>query len=419
MFADGLLTLGAVARSRFHVPPAMLQHILLLADPVATATSERLRFEAFSSCGSVYARLDMLPGSVEGELLGAGTTNVDLGGDIRAALARVHEGVAMNLDIGLKDLSITVDGTARVERKVALPPRWIRGFLEVQAIQAAMKPHFELDGPAARRFLRALPRGATRPIFLRAQGRDLAVGHRQSADSAVVGSPERLRLLERLSPRAVGLRVWAGSDGSTAWCLDLPDARLTLALSAEAWRGFSGEGRSLDALSAAPNTALLAALRARLSWQSSLAPGTLAVELGADPNTVAAGLAALAASGLVGFDLAEDAYFHRVLPFSVDRIERAAPRLRRARQLVAQGVVKLEPGSGPELVAWVAGRNAEYRVRFGPAGRACTCPWWGKHPGDRGPCSHMLAAQMVHGDAIDGPGDCGVEDETEGAGVDA
>jgi hypothetical protein len=47
----------------------MLQQILLLADPVAAATADRLRVEAFSSRCSVCVRLDMLPGSTDGELL--------------------------------------------------------------------------------------------------------------------------------------------------------------------------------------------------------------------------------------------------------------------------------------------------------------------------------------------------------------
>lgn len=396
LFADALLAVGAVARSRFHVPAAMLQHILNLKDPVATATNDRLRFEAFSSCCSAYARLDMLPGSTDGELLGAGTTNVDLGTDVRAALAGVFEGVVMDLHVGLKDLAIEVDGVPHVERKVVLPSRWIRGFLEVQAIQSDMKPRFEVDGAALRRFLRDLPRGATRPIQIRAQGRDLIVGHRAAADSVQVGSPDRLRLMERLASRATALRVYAAGDGSTAWCLELPDARFTLALSTEAWRGFSGEGRSLDGLAAA-DQGLVARLRAELAWQSRLSPEVLAGRLGVDPGAVVAALSVLASSGLVGFDVAEGTYFHRVLPFSVDRVERAAPRLRRAGQLVAGGTVRFEPSraGAAEAVAWVAGRNAEYRVRFGPFGDACTCPWWGKHPGDRGPCAHMLAAQMV------------------------
>ena len=96
--ADLLLTLGDVARSRFHVPPAMLGRILELADPVATCADERLRFEAFSACCSVYGRVDLLPDGFDGETLGRGTTNVDFGPVMRTALAGVEERSRLGLD---------------------------------------------------------------------------------------------------------------------------------------------------------------------------------------------------------------------------------------------------------------------------------------------------------------------------------
>jgi hypothetical protein len=34
---------------------------LAALDPVVTASGDRLRFESFSACNSVYARLDLLP----------------------------------------------------------------------------------------------------------------------------------------------------------------------------------------------------------------------------------------------------------------------------------------------------------------------------------------------------------------------
>src|SRR6185295_13110372 len=131
--ADLLLTLGDVARSRFHVPPAMLTRILELADPVATCADDRLRFESFSACCSVYGRADILPDGFEGEPVGRGTTNVDMGADLRAALAGVQDRGELGLAVGASSLEVVAGGSSAVERKVPLPSRWIRGFLEVQA----------------------------------------------------------------------------------------------------------------------------------------------------------------------------------------------------------------------------------------------------------------------------------------------
>lgn len=108
--ADLLLTLGDVARSRFHVPSGMLIRILELADPVATCADDRLRFEAFSACCSVYGRVDLLPEAYEGETIGRGTTNVDFGPGIRSALASIEDRSRLGLALGADAMEVQADG---------------------------------------------------------------------------------------------------------------------------------------------------------------------------------------------------------------------------------------------------------------------------------------------------------------------
>ncbi|MGH2874206.1 MAG: SWIM zinc finger family protein [Solirubrobacteraceae bacterium] len=43
--------------------------------------------------------------------------------------------------------------------------------------------------------------------------------------------------------------------------------------------------------------------------------------------------------------------------------------------------------------AHVTGTRATYHVRPNPP--RCTCRWWQEHPGDRGPCKHILAALLA------------------------
>jgi hypothetical protein len=65
------------------------------------------------------------------------------------------------------------------------------------------------------------------------------------------------------------------------------------------------------------------------------------------------------------------------------------PRLASARDLVASGaVIAFADG------AIVRSGDAEHRVLLGTIDR-CTCPWWGKHRGSRGPCKHVLAARIA------------------------
>lgn len=403
--ADLLLTLGDVARSRFHVPSQMLIRILELADPVVTCADERLRFEAFSACCSVYGRVDLLPEAYEGETIGRGTTNVDLGPGIRSALAGVQERSRLGLSVGAAGVEVRADSGSEIERRVPLAARWLRGFLEVQAIQAELLPAIEIDGPATHAFLRSIPKSPSkRPVWIAHAGRGLQTFHHDPGHGAIgVGGVSRLGLFGRVARHATALRLFAAAgDGSTGWQLDVPGARLTLVLSPEAWRGFSGEGRALHQLADAASTASIAAVRGALGWEPRLGVEALTSMTGRSPDDVSSALAALALSGLVGFDLAEGGYFRRELPFDLGRNERLQPRLRAARRLVDRDAVRIESADSSGIAAWVAGTGGvEYRVRSTPDGWACTCPWYGRHRGDRGPCKHVLAVQLV---AADDPG---------------
>jgi len=141
----------------------------------------------------------------------------------------------------------------------------------------------------------------------------------------------------------------------------------------------------------ASGSAVTSRLRALLRWQQNLSPGALAAELQASETDVAAALAELGTCGLVGYDLAERAYFHRELPFDLSQVTRLHPRLAGARELVRQGAVEVDAQG-----AWVRGREGDYRVHSDSAGEwHCSCPWTGRNGASRGPCKHILAAQIA------------------------
>ncbi len=94
-----------------------------------TSNEDRLRFESFSGCCGVYARLDVLPGGLDGDVLESGTTNVDVNPPLQEALARVGGGEPLHLSVGPEDLTVTTLDDAVVERKVKLPERWLRGWV--------------------------------------------------------------------------------------------------------------------------------------------------------------------------------------------------------------------------------------------------------------------------------------------------
>src|SRR5262249_11188214 len=111
-----------------------------------------------------------------------------------------------------------------------------------------------------------------------------------------------------------------------------------------------------------------------------------------------AALSYLAASGRVGYDLAEEAFFQRELPFGAAALESMHPRLGAARTLADEDAVTLCPGG-----AVVRSGDSVHRVTFADPHDRCTCPWWGKHQGTGGPCKHVLAARLAAERAASAP----------------
>jgi hypothetical protein len=399
--AQALLATAAIARAQYHVAASTLQ---MLRDPVVTSNADRLRFESFSGCCGVHARLDLPPEALAARPAASGCTNVDFNPPMRAALAgAVATAGQLLLKVGDEEVTAVTERASVTERRVALPSRWVKGFGEVSALHARMTPVAELAGADAARFIAGLPRAARGPLWAVPAGRTLSLTATPRPGAACLTGPERLGELRPLLRFTTRLRVYAPPEpanagaagpaalpGPSAWELTLggTGARFTLTLSPEKYRGFSGEGALLGALAAGDATAEDAGLIGLLlGWDPMIDQASLAASAGLSAERVAAALAVLASSGAVGYDLACGAYFHRELPLGAV-VERVHPRLAGARELVAAGQVTLTEGGA---------MSGDHRVSFAAGGDTCTCPWWGKHRGTRGPCKHVLAARITLG----------------------
>ena len=394
--ATALLAVADVARTRFYVPPGMLARVLRHADPVITSNGDRLRFESLSPCCGVYARLDVLPDGLDRAPAASGTTNVDLNPPVRAALAGVVGGEPLHLEVG-EDLAVTTLDAAEVERRVPLPARWVAAFGEVQHACATLRPAAEVDGPEARRFVHTVTTGtpSAAATWVATSGRGLRLTGRPDPGSVPLPGPDRLRALRPLLRHATGLRVYgpaAAADTAqvSAWELELPAARVVVVLSPERSRGFSGEGGVLLDLAdrrAEEDARLLSAL---LAFEPEVDVDRLGRESGLPADRVRAAVSHLAAAGQVGFDLHQGAYFHRDLPLSASPPPEDLPRLRDALALVRSGAVTV--GADSAVV-----RGADDRVvEVDPSGGYwCSCPWWARYGGTRGPCKHVLAVHVV------------------------
>jgi hypothetical protein len=391
--ASGLLAVADVAGSRY-ADAGLAQKIKEAMDPVVTAGGDRLRFESFSTCNGVHARFDLLREGLGSSEVGFGTTNVDINLPLRAALARVDPNEALHFAVGQHELRASSPVATHVEPKVALPDRWVRGLAESARLLASMEPVGSLSGAEARVFFGTLPRVA-------APGPELHVlplrgGWRTTTrplpGSIPVFGVTRLRGSDRVLRHTERLTVHRHEHGSTAWVFDLPGGSLTLALSPGLYRGFSAEGTLLTLLTHPEAEVVGRRVLHELGWSPVVDQAKLAARAGIDRVDLAAGLAWLAASGRLGYDLREQAWFHRELPVDSDQVLRRNPRLVSAQRLLDSGGVA--PGAAVGEWRVRGSQGATFDVTAAADQLGCTCPWELEHHGTRGPCKHVLAVLL-------------------------
>jgi len=389
---DMLLVLSEVVRTHFFLPrPANL-------DPVVTSSASMLRFEGFSGCCGVYARVDLPAEAFDAEIRGRGTTNVDFNNPMRAALTRLREGDHVRLSVGCEEVALARGAETVVEKKVKLPVRWIKGFSEVQAYQPGLRLKLEVSAAEARRFLRSLPRGSgpKRICYVTQTGPALRLTQRAEPRAIPVAGTNRIAVLDPLLGSARQLRIWADDGaGTSGWEVVFNTGRFFLMISPELYRGFSGEGQVLEKLAGGKWKEALPYVQAQLGWQSEIDAAAIARKIGCEAEEVEAALAALGSRGLAGFDVTRGRYFHRELPFDLSQVEALQPRLKDARKLLEEQKVSMLARPSPDAADLsVVGTGVNHHVRLRPEGDRCSCPWFSKNQGRRGPCKHILAARM-------------------------
>ena len=146
--ADLALTIAEVVRTRYYTPPGMLQRLIQQSDPVITCGGGMLRFEGFSACCGVYARVDFMNRAFDAERFEPGTSNVDFNPSMRAVLTRLRDNHPARLLVSKAGFEVAAESGGAFERRVALPVRWLKSFVEVQAHQARMDPGLRFPEPS-------------------------------------------------------------------------------------------------------------------------------------------------------------------------------------------------------------------------------------------------------------------------------
>ncbi len=423
---DALLCLHDVVQSNFdtRLTAADWERIL---DPVATVARDQLFFEAFSGDESSYGRVAIRPGALENiERWESGTTNVDFTPQLAGAIGTIRSGKDANFRVDPDAFEVSTESQSRRERKVKLPPSWLRGFLNVQSAMTGELDSFELGRADARNLLAFLKShketfGPRALVFRLRPGQKVeavfepwnhkmvlasSVYHGDKETEVRVFGRRRLFLLNRILPKAKRLRVFlSGSGLPSFWLADLnDDVQFQLAISGWTTRPFAASGLHLSEAQTPLAADVLRRARESLRADETLDADALTRALNIAPGEAKRALSVLCAQGQAMFDLDVRAYRKReVVDVPLDDLGMVGDpkRLLDARELVSGGRVKVESEiASPfstQVRGVVSGTRGDYQtsVTLDSEGKIvdadCECAWFEHNALRGGPCKHILA----------------------------
>ncbi|MDN5395389.1 MAG: SWIM zinc finger domain-containing protein [Chryseobacterium sp.] len=394
ILARCLITLSNIVKSSFNLSPFQMA---LLKDPIVTAGNSRLRFEGFSHCAGIYARVDVLPEGLDGEFLENGTTNVDFNQPMITALGSIRPNEKIVLSVGEKEVGLYKEEKKIVERKVPLPVKWIKGLSTVQIYLSESEKLYTFNKIQTQQLFRGIPKGPVKSdYYLIIRGNKPMFSPVKSADAVCIGGLNRLRLLEPLLPYIDQMQVFPHADmQSTTWQLYMGNIRFSFSLSRESWRGFSGEGAVLDSLIDDISDEWIDALDKFAYANQSFNPTSFALNENIGLKKTDNLTGRLAAMGLLGYDLDDNEFFYRRLPFKLNRIIGLNPRMKNAEKLIAEGKVQILNKNLARTEARVEGTGVHHTVIIDNGKERCTCEWFSKYQGERGACKHVLAVKKL------------------------
>lgn len=394
--AKCLLTVAKTVRSRFALT---MQELAAMRDPIVTAGVGQIRFEGFSSCNGVYARLDILPEGLDGEFLASGTTNVDFNEPMLNALNLVQKNEEVILSVGHDHVTLISQKSKAVEKKVSLPNRWIKGLTSVQHYLAEMNEVFELNKLQVIQLFQSLPKSTVKgDLFIVQRAGKFLFSPLQSGKTVRVGNPHRLRVMENILPHLSFLKIYESEDGQASCFVALMgNLQMVFAFSADAYRGFSGEGKALEHLIEEIPMEWIYGINSIFKGNEVFNTTGLSIENDISFSTMDSLTANLSSIGLLGFDVLNNQHFYRRLPFKTQRILSLNPRLKNAKKLVSENDITFIKKTPNYVEAQVKGSGVTHKVLIENGQHRCTCEWYTKHQSTRGLCKHLLAIKMLLG----------------------
>jgi hypothetical protein len=389
-----LSTLGKTVRSHFAISP---DQRINMRDPVVSVGNGQLHFEAFSSCNSVYARIDVQQAGIDGEFIQSGCTNVDFNDVTIRAFNTVGRTDKLMIGVGSKELKVITERAETTEKKVSLPDRWIKGLGNVQVYLSQMELAFKLNKIEALQLFKAIPKTAVKAeYFLFKSGNSYTFSAVAKPNSLKIGGIHRLNLMENLLLLIDSVSFYKHEDQqSTAVVLDFKDIQMLFLLSEGVYRGFSGESKNMENLMVQLPEEWLFGINNYFKTNEVFQPMLVSIEHDIQLETMETLQASLSSMGLLGYDLWSNNYFYRKLPFKLSRLKRFNPRLQNAIKLFDEDGVVILQNDKSGIKAEVKGTADVSHIVVGKSnGFQCTCTWFTNNKTNRGLCKHIMAVKM-------------------------
>ncbi|TDM08756.1 MAG: hypothetical protein C4K60_04995 [Ideonella sp. MAG2] len=404
-------------------------------DPVITVHPERLLFEAFSQDESSYCAV-----SVKHEVfdrvgeMACGTTNIDYSASLYEEFQKIRDYRETRFNIDPAGFSVTTGSDpAFHEAKIDLPDSWVRGFLQVSSamtlpatvlelhpmdlhnVCSLLRQRKERAGPRSLRF--ELQPGQPARMVLEPWQVELSTKR-----SSMVGAPltearsirvwgrRRLLTLERLIALATRVRVHLlGSGLPSFWVVEMGDITVTLGLSGWTANDWSSAGR-FDLLQARHEVSDAHKLQVAQALQSAwlASPAELAARTGVPQADVDAAMTLWVQAGRAVFDLPTGRYAWRELsrePLPLESLRFASPEEESALAHIHARRATLGPITPQAERLSITGSVKEGAHTYEPVlllnadrqiqDARCGCNFYQQNRLRRGPCSHMLALQLL------------------------
>lgn len=389
-----LSALAKTVRSHFAITPDAKVY---LRDPIISAGNQQLLFEAFSSCNSVYTRVNLHKEALDGEFLQSGCTNIDFNDVSVRALNSVATSDRLLFSVGAKETQIITEKQKVTEKKVALPDRWIKGLGNVQVYLSEMELAYRLSKIEAVQLFQSLPKTPVKQDYFLVKRGIFSFSPVSSTDGIRIGGIHRLHLLQNLLLLCESLFIYRNpSEQSVAFVVNFKDMEMIFLFSESVFRGFSGEGRTLEAMIDAVPEEWLIGMNNFFKTNEVFSPMMISIENDIDFRTMNTLKNTLSSLGLLGYNPLENRYFYRRLPFKLERLMRFNPRLKNAKKLTDNNEVLILENTANYLKAEVKGTaEVKHTVIAQNGNYQCTCNWFTNHKANRGLCKHILAVKML------------------------